>query len=174
MKDAAVHFGDTGAALHRSDKLINAKVAEFEELVQSAGEEKGLIHIYSGVVHVGVVEQVKARSVVLSEPGKKVELKIENIRLMSADELERWKNANLTFRTRDISVFIPEGASPGTLCRILEKMCQGTVCEIIDTYEGFEKGTSVTFRLIVRRDFDIGAMTMQAEKLLEDVGCFLR
>lgn len=174
MKDAAVHFGDTGAALHRSDKLINAKVAEFEELVQSAGEEKGLIHIYSGVVHVGVVEQVKARSVVLSEPGKKVELKIENIRLMSADELERWKNANLTFRTRDISVFIPEGASPGTLCRILEKMCQGTVCEIIDTYEGFEKGTSVTFRLIVRRDFDIGAMTMQAKKLLEDMGCFLR
>jgi ferredoxin-fold anticodon binding domain-containing protein len=53
-------------------------------------------------------------------------------------------------------------------------MCQGTVCEIIDTYEGFEKGTSVTFRLIVRRDFDIGAMTMQAEKLLEDMGCFLR
>lgn len=174
MKDASIHFGDTGAALHRSDKLINAKVAEFEELLQSIGREKGLYHIYSRKTHVGIVDKVMARSVTISESGKPVNLKIENVRLLNSDELNTWKNENLTTKTRDISAYIPENANPDTLCRILGKIGVGISCKVHDTYNSPEGRRSVTFRIIIRQDIDVNKIQIDAEKLLEGIGCTLR
>ncbi|MBP2030103.1 prephenate dehydrogenase [Methanohalophilus levihalophilus] len=174
MKDASVHFGDTGAALHRSDKLINAKVAEFEELLQSIGKEKGLYHIYSGKTHVGIVEKVMARSVDILESGKLVNLKIENVRLLNSDELNAWKNDNLAAKTRDISTYIPENADPDTLCHILGKISEGISCKVHDTYISPDGRRSATFRIDIRQDIDINKIQDDIERLLEGIGCILR
>ena len=174
MKNASIHFGDTGAALHRSDKLINLKLAEFEELLQSIGKEKGLYHIYSNKTHVGTIEKVMARSVILSEAGKQINLKIENIQLLSSEELEIWKNKNFTRKTRDISVFIPDNADPDTLCRISGKSHEGVTCEIMDIYSSEDRRKSVTFRLTIRQDIDINEIQNETENLLKGIGCTLR
>ncbi|MDK2891950.1 prephenate dehydrogenase [Methanohalophilus sp.] len=174
MKDASIHFGDTVAALHRSDKLINAKVAEFEELVHSIGKERGLYHIYSGKTHIGIVEKVMPRSVTISESGKLVTLKIENVRLLSSDELNKWKNENITRKTRDISAYIPNNADPDILCQILEKISEGISCKVHDIYNNPEGHMSVTFRLSIRQDIDVNKIQIEAEKLLEGIGCTLR
>ncbi|MDI3502711.1 MAG: prephenate dehydrogenase, partial [Archaeoglobi archaeon] len=101
-----------------------SKIAELDELVNSIGMEKGLRHIYSDVVHVGTVKKVTPRSVVISTGSKPVSLKLENIRLLSPEELREWKADNLREHSRDISVIIPKGddyLQPGDRAVILLK-----------------------------------------------------
>ncbi|MCK5108496.1 MAG: prephenate dehydrogenase, partial [Methanosarcinales archaeon] len=107
MKNAASHFGDTESALKRSDKLISAKISEIEAMIRSIGCEKAVLHLRSGVTHVGIITKVTPRTVIMEEGRKSVELKIENIRLLNDSELYDWKLANLRRFERDISVILP-------------------------------------------------------------------
>ena len=91
MKAAAAHFGDTASALRRSDKLINSKINEFDELVRSIGKECGLVHMYSGVTHVGTIEKVTPREIILLSGSRSISLKIENVSMLSENNLREWK-----------------------------------------------------------------------------------
>lgn len=175
MKHAAVHFGDTQAALGRSDKLINAKIAEFQELVQSIGTERGLRHQYSGVTHLGIVRKVTPLTVVIERSSREVELKIENTRLLHRDELLEWKKQNLKHNSRDISVIIPDGASPDRI-RDLVSQLEGMVSvDIIDIYDGLDTGSiSVTFRVTILGDRDAGTVHSNVNDLLSGIGCTVR
>jgi prephenate dehydrogenase len=173
MKAAALHFGDTPSALRRSDKLINSKVAEFEELVHSTGQERGLLHIYSRKIHVGIVKKVTSNNVILEEGKKELHLKIGNIKLLSEDELNYWKENKFKPTLRDISVFIPRSARPFTIQQILDCRRDGVKVETIDTYL-HKKGPSATFRLNIRGDLDACEIQRDMEELLEGMGCSLR
>jgi prephenate dehydrogenase len=176
MKEAAVHFGDTSAALRRSDKLINSKIAELDELVNSIGMEKGLRHIYSDVVHVGTVKKVTPRSVVISTGSKPVSLKLENIRLLSPEELREWKADNLREHSRDISVIIPKGADPEVIRRIIATDRNVISVRIIDTYTcaRSETGPSVTYRVSIIGDANATVVNNGITALLTGIGCRIR
>jgi prephenate dehydrogenase len=176
MKDAAVHFGDTSAALRRSDKLINSKIAELDELVDSIGMERGLRHIYSDFVHVGIVKKVTPRNVILSGGSKHVSLKLENIRLLSTEELLKWKAENLRKQERDISVIIPEGADPQVIQGIINANGNVISVQVIDMYTGIkgEAGTSVTYRVSIIGDSDASSVNNEIATLLCGIGCKLR
>ncbi|MCL7414695.1 MAG: prephenate dehydrogenase [ANME-2 cluster archaeon] len=175
MKHSAVHFGDTQAALGRSDKLINAKIAEFQELIHSIGSERGLRHQYSGVTHVGTVKKVTPLTVTIERSGREIELKIENTRLLHRDELAEWKKQNLKHNSRDVSVIIPHGASPEVI-RDLVSQLDGVVSdEIIDIYDGLDSDSiSVTFRVTLMGDLDVGELHRGVNNLLTGIGCTLR
>lgn len=176
MKNASVHFGDTASALRRSDKLINSKIAELDELVNSIGIEKGLRHIYSDVVHVGTVKKVTPRSVVLSTGSKPVSLKLENIRLLSPEELREWKADNLREHSRDISVIIPKGADPEVIRGIIATDRNVISVRLIDTYTcaRSEAGPSVTYRIGIIGDANATAVNNGIAALLTGIGCRLR
>jgi prephenate dehydrogenase len=148
MKDAATHFGDTASALRRSDKLINSKIAEFDKLLDSIGQEIGVKHTYSGIVHTGIIEKVTPITVVIKGGSKLIHLKIENIRLLTEGEMHEWKLDNLDHHLRDISVLIPKGADADVIMELISCNEDIVSVEIIDRYEGIE-GTerlSATFR----------------------------
>jgi prephenate dehydrogenase len=173
MRKAAVHFGDTESALRRSDKLIGTKIAEHEELVRSIGNECALKHIYSGVVHTGIVKKVTPRTVVMERNGKKIEFLIENIRLLNEKELYSWKVANLKNVTRDISVYIPF-ASEGDIIKSVITGVGGVVsANIIDIYNR-QNIQSVTYRLTIFGDRDAATVQGNVEKLLRGIGCTIR
>ena len=176
MKDAAVHFGDTGAALRRSDKLINSKIAEFDRLLDSIGEEIGVRHIYSGIIHTGIVEKVTPRTVVLDNGSRKIPLKIENIRLLSEEELHEWKLGNLEHHLRDISVLIPEEADAEVIMELVSCNDDIVSIEIIDRYEGVEgtKRLSVTFRVMIVGDVEAEDVQRVVERQLKGIGCSIR
>jgi prephenate dehydrogenase len=176
MRDAAVHFGDTSAALRRSDKLINSKIAELDELVDSIGMERGLRHIYSEFVHVGIVKKVTPRSVILSGGNRHVTLKLENVRLLSTEELLKWKAENLRKQERDISVIIPEGADPQVIQGIINTNGNVIAVQVIDIYTGIkgEAGTSVTYRASIIGDSDASLVNDEIATLLCGIGCKLR
>ena len=173
MKEASAHFGDTESALRRSDKLIGTKIAEHEELVRSIGSERALKHIYSGVVHTGIVNKVTPRTVIIERNGKRIELLIENIRLLNEKELYSWKSANLKNVTRDISVYIPAASD----ARIIKSVITGTEgvvsADIIDVYNR-QNVQSVTYRLTIFGDRDTTYVQGNVEKLLRGIGCTIR
>lgn len=173
MKDAAIHFGDTSPALRRSDKLINHKIAEYEHLLASVGEERGLLHVYSGKIHVGKVCKVTPTEVLIEEGTKKIYLKIENIQLLSAQELKEWKLKNLIHHKRDISLIVPENADPEVILNILS--CNENIVnsEIIDMYL-IEGKKSITYRIIIFADKEPDKVQHDVEKVLCGIGCKLR
>ncbi|MCZ7401094.1 MAG: prephenate dehydrogenase [Candidatus Methanoperedens sp.] len=173
MKKAAAHFGDTESALRRSEKLIGTKIAEHEELVRSIESERALKHIYSGVVHIGIVSKVTPRTVILERGGKKTEFLIENVRLLNEKELNSWKSANLKNVTRDISVFVP-AASDAEVIKSVIIGREGIVsAEIIDIYKK-NNAQSVTYRITIHGDRDVAVVHEHIEKLLKGIGCTIR
>ena len=173
MKNAASHFGDTESALKRSDKLINAKIAEIEEMIRSIGCEKAVLHLRSGVTHVGIITKVTPRTVIMEEGRKSVELKIENIRLLSDSELYDWKLANLRRSERDISVILPDRADPSVVCGVITGMGgDGVVgADVIDRYE---PKRSATFRIEILGDHDPDEVESRIEAVLAGIGCVRR
>lgn len=175
MKSSASHFGDTTSALHRSDKIINSKLQEFDQIAGFIGKECGLEHRYSGTIHVGTIEKVKPRNVILSKSYQKktVSLKIENIRLLSESELREWKIRNLKHITRDISVFIPVNAVPETIMKVISSNDKIVNTEIIDTFSGFKntEKLSVTYRMTILGDADPNSVQKDITRLLEGLGC---
>ncbi|MCZ7384497.1 MAG: prephenate dehydrogenase [Candidatus Methanoperedens sp.] len=173
MKKASAHFGDTESALRRSEKLIGTKIAEHEELVRSIGSERALKHIYSGVVHFGIVKKVTPRTVLLERGGRTTELLIENVRLLNEKELSAWKTTNLKNVTRDISVFIPKGSDAG----IIKNVVKATNCvvsvEVIDEYSK-QNTKSVTYRVTIFGDQDAAVVQGSVEALLKGIGCTVR
>ncbi|MDD3421503.1 MAG: prephenate dehydrogenase [Methanocellales archaeon] len=174
MRNAASHFGDTESALRRSDKLVNAKITELETLVQSIGEERGFRHIYSGVVHVGIVRKVTPQEVLLEKGGKRTELKIENVSLLSADELLQWKIDNLVPHRRDISVALLESVKPDIIAGILDGVDGILSVDQIDTYEIKKGHVSLTYRIEIRGDKDPSEVQHKVEELLEGIGGEIR
>ncbi len=171
MKNAASHFGDTESALRRSDKLINTKITEFGELVRSMGRESGVLHLRSGVIHIGVITKVAPRTIVMEEGRRSVELKIENIRLLSHAELQDWKLENLRRFTRDISVILPDRADPSVICDVLSRCDDVVRAEVIDRYEPRQ---SATFRIEILGDCDPDGVERGIEAVLLGIGCMRR
>jgi prephenate dehydrogenase len=173
MKEAAIHFGDTSPALRRSDKLINFKISEYELLLASVGEECGLLHVYTGKIHVGKVWKVTPTEVLLAEGTKTVSLKVENIQLLSSQELKEWKMKKLIQHKRDISVIVPENADPAIILDVLSCISNIAGSEIIDTYL-LERKKSVTYRISILADKDPDNVQADVERILCGIGCRLR
>ncbi len=173
MKKASAHFGDTESALRRSEKLIGTKIAEHEELVRSIGNERALKHIYSGVVHFGIVKKVTPRTVLIECGGRTTELLIENVRLLNEKELSAWKATNLKNVTRDISVFIPKGSDAGIIKKVVCGSDSVVSAEIIDVYDKQDM-QSVTYRLTIFGDNNAASVQKGVETLLRGIGCTIR
>ncbi|PWB52296.1 MAG: prephenate dehydrogenase [Candidatus Methanoperedenaceae archaeon] len=173
MKKASTHFGDTESALRRSEKLIGTKIAEHEELVRSIGSQRALKHIYSGVVHIGIIKKVMPRTVILERGGKNIKFLIENVRLLNEKELYSWKSANMNNVTRDVSVYIP-AASDADVIKSVIAGSEGIVsADIIDVYKR-QNTHSVTYRLTVFGDRNASIVQENVEKLLKGIGCKVR
>jgi prephenate dehydrogenase len=178
MLNAARHYGDTKGALRRSDKLIEANVREYDELHASVGEERVLRHVYSENVHVGVVKEVHGRTVHLEKDGETVELKTENIELLSRDEARDWKESNLPRRKRDVSAVFAATLERDVLEAVVES-CHDDVldAELFDVYDGDavpEGSTSYTLSLEILDDGEVESAVESVQNVLEGLGGEIR
>jgi prephenate dehydrogenase len=203
MKAAARQYGDTAHALRKSDKLINSRIAEYENILNSVGKVCGFFHFYSGKIHVGTLEKVSPDEIVLTKlvskgtsphiKNKLVKLKLENLRMLSESELWEWRKENLKHSTRDIPVVIPDGADPAVILNAINTSKQLAACEISDIYgvfnqvdnEGFGRVETekerkeverpgVTYRITVFGDCDADSVEAEVTALLCGLGCRIR
>ncbi|MFP4632155.1 MAG: prephenate dehydrogenase/arogenate dehydrogenase family protein [Halobacteriales archaeon] len=177
MREAARHYGDTRSAHRRSGKLIEASVREYHELHGSVGERRALRHIYSDVVHYGTVVDVDGTVVRLREGSDVVELRSENVELLSETETRRWREDNLERVERDVSVVYP-GELDVDVVEEVAVDCHDDVvgAEVFDVYSGdavADGHVSYGLRLEVLEE-DVDRAVEAVERVLSGFGGEIR
>ena len=173
MSSAAKNLNDLEASLGRSDKAISALNAEVTYLKNSVGMEVGLRHMYSGKVHVGILESLSPDFVILKENNRNVELKLSNIEVLSGEELKSWKTGNLPLKKLDVSVVLPETSQPELISRVIRSVEGVVSSEVKDVYRGGqipEGKKSITFTYQV---LSLESMEM-VQELLTGFGGIIR
>ncbi len=133
---ATKHMGDIKNALGRSDKAINGLNHEYTQLYNSIGEEVGLKHIYSGKIHVGILENLNDKTVFLKQGNKVKNLRIANIEVLSEDELYQWKVNNLDKKTESISCVFSKNVHVETIQKTVMKLENIIEINLTDAYTG--------------------------------------
>ena len=155
---ATKHMGDITNALGRSDKAIGALSYEYSYLNESIGEEVGLKHIYSGKIHVGILESIDGKTAVLRNGTKTKKLRIANIRIMLPDELHQWKIENLKTVTKSISCVFPKNVNVDIIQKTVLMHDNILNIKLIDAYNGpqiDDDSVSLTFEITALTKDDI-------------------
>jgi prephenate dehydrogenase len=173
MSSAAKHLDDLEAALGRSDKAISALTEEVNILKNLSGREVGLKHIYSGKVHIGILENLSPDFVILKHNNHITQLKLSNVEVLREDELIKFKLNNYTQKCYDISGIFPETCNPEIISRAIKSLNGVVDAEVLELYRGIQipnGKTSVTIRYCV-----IDPNTKDSvEKLLTGFGGIIR
>jgi len=173
MSSAAKYLDDLEASLGRSDKAISVLTEEIRILKSSLGEEVGLRHIYSGRIHVGILEEITPNFVIINSHNMLVKLKISNIEILNPKELKLYKNENYPRKIFDVSVILPKDSNPEVISSTIRTLNDVADVYVEDVYQGsqIESGMkSITFRYHV---IDVEARTT-VEKLLKGFGGIVR
>lgn len=173
MSSAAKHLDDLESALGRSDKAISALTEELSLLKNLVGLEVGLRHIYSGKVHIGILDELTPDFLTVKHHNKTTQLKLANVEILNNEELLKWKLQNYPQKNYDISSVFPEGCDPDVIAGTIKNLKGVVEAEVIDTYQGSQilKGyTSVTLRFSVIDE----AAFEDVEKLLKGFGSQIR
>ena len=133
---ATKHMGDIKNALGRSDKAINALNYEYTYLNKMIGHEVGLKHIYSGKVHIGILESIDGKTAILKSGNKTKKLRIANIRVLLDDELYDWKVRNLNRKTESISCVFPKNVNAETIKNTVSNIENIIDVKLTDAYNG--------------------------------------
>lgn len=171
--NATKHMGDIKNALGRSDKAINALNHEYSILYNSISNEVGLKHIYSGKVHVGILEDMDDKTVYLKTGNKVKNLRIANIEVLSNEELYDWKIKNLDKKTESISCIFPKTVHVETIQNTVLNIDNIICIKLTDAYNGpqiDDNSISLTFEVTALTKQDIG----NVKKLFEGFGGIIR
>lgn len=156
--NATKNMGDIKNALGRSDKAIGALNYEYSILFDSIGSEVGLKHIYSGKIHVGILESVDGKTAVLRNGNKTQKLRIANIRILLPNELYQWKIDNLNTKTESISCVFAKNVHVETIENTVLNIENIIDIKLIDAYNGpqiDENSISLTFEVTAMTKEDI-------------------
>ena len=156
---ATKHMGDITNALGRSDKAISALNYEYTYLNNSVGQEVGLKHIYSGTIHVGILESIDGKTAVLRDGNKIKKLRIANIRILLPSELYKWKIENLNTKTESISCVFPKNVHVETIENTVMNIENIIDIKLTDAYNGpqiDDEFISLTFEVtaLCKNDID--------------------
>jgi prephenate dehydrogenase len=173
MGSAAKHLDDLEAALGRSDKAISSLSEEIRILKSSIGKEVGLRHIYSGKVHVGILEELSPDFLTLNQNEKKTVLKISNVEVLSDSSLYTWKNENYPRKSYDVSAVFPENCSLEVIVNTLKSLDDVVDVSLVDTYRGSQIPAgkiSITLKYVVINS----EARVSVENLLKGFGATIR
>lgn len=170
---ATKNMGDITNALGRSDKAIDALNSEYTTLFQSIGKEVGLKHIYSGKVHVGILDDVDSKTATLRDGNKIKQLRIANIRILPDNELYQWKLDNMNRITHSISCIFSKNVHVETIQKTVENFRNIIDINLIDAYNGPQIPDDC-----ISLTFEVTALTKEAidnvEKLFVGFGGTIR
>ena len=156
---ATKHMGDITNALGRSDKAINGLNHEFTLLNKSIGCEVGLRHIYSGKIHVGILEKLDNKTAFLKQGSKVKNLRVANIEVLSEKELYNWKINNLKNKMESISCVFFKNVDANIIENTIRNMDNIIEVKLTDKYDGpqiDENSISLTFEVsaLTKEDID--------------------
>jgi prephenate dehydrogenase len=144
--------------LGRSDKAIGALSYEYTIINNSIGQEIGLKHIYSGKIHVGILESTDGKTAVLRNGNKIKKLRIANIRILLPNELYQWKIENSKTKTESISCVFSKNVDVETIRNTVLNIDNIIDIRLTDAYNGpqiDDDSISLTFEVTALAKEDI-------------------
>lgn len=148
--NATKHMDDITNALGRSDKAINSLNQEYSLLTKSIGHEIALRHIYSGKVHVGILESVDNKTTTLKKGNEIKRLRLANIEVLSAEELKLWKIENYNRKTESISCVFKNNINEKIILKTIANIEDIIDVKLSEKYSGpqiAEDSISLTFKI---------------------------
>ncbi|MDD3985120.1 MAG: hypothetical protein PHY59_04350 [Methanobacterium sp.] len=143
-------------------------------LKKHMGLEVGLRHIYSGKVHIGILDKLTHEFLILTKnKNNSVYLKLSNVEVLNNEDLLQWKLENYPKKCYDVSGIFPEGCDPDIIVDTIENLDNIVNAEVIGIYQGSQIPMgyiSITIRYSV---IDKNASII-VEKLLKGFGSKLR
>jgi prephenate dehydrogenase len=173
MSSAAKHLDDVESALGRSDKAISALTEELSLLKNLVGQEVGLRHIYSGIVHVGILKELTPDYLIISQNNSITQLKLSNVEVINSEELYKWKLENYAQKSIDISAVFTGSCDPKVIADTIKKLDGVVDAEVIDTYSGNQIPTE-NISVTIRYHFIDKIAVFEVEKLLKGFGSQIR
>ncbi len=173
MSSAAKHLDDIESALGRSDKAISALSEELSILKNLLGREVGLRHIYSGKIHIGILEELTPDYLTIKQNNDITRLKLSNVEVLKHDELQNWKLKNYLQKSYDISAVFNDGYDPDVITDTIKNLKGVVDAEVIDIYQGSQipaGNTSIT----IRYHFIEEGVPKKVEALLKGFGSQIR
>jgi prephenate dehydrogenase len=173
MSSAAKHLDDIESALGRSDKAISALSEELSILKNLLGREVGLRHIYSGKIHIGVLDELTPDYLTLKHNKSTTRLKLSNVEVLKPDELRNWKLKNYPQKSFDISAVFKAGCDPEVIANTIKTLKGVVDAKVIETYTGSqitEGNISITIRYRVIDEM----APSRVERLLKGFGNQIR
>jgi prephenate dehydrogenase len=174
MVESAKHLDGYEDALARSDKAISMLTQKSNVLSKSIGKEVGLKHQHSENVHLGIVKEVTAKSVMI-ETADNTEtcLKLSNVDILSENEIYEWKKNNFKLEQFDLSVVFPSKSDEKHLIEMFKNIEPVIDVEIVDVYNGEQiddSQTSYTFHYTLFNSEDRDYV----EEFIEGIGGTIR
>ncbi len=158
---ATKNMGDIQSALGRSDKAVNSLNHESHLLKKSLGKLIGLRHIYSGKIHVGILEDLGSEFLILKTKKRSHKLKIANIEVLSDKALFNWRVENQHIFKRSISCIFPNNSDSSVIRNVLSGVSDVVTVDVVDVYEGPQiKEGFISFT------FDVSALS---ESVFDDI-----
>ncbi len=173
MSSAAKHLDDVESALGRSDKAISALTEELSILKKLVGQEVGLRHIYSGIVHIGILDELTPDYLIISQNNNITQLKLSNVEVMNSEELYKWKLENYIQKSQDISAIFPESCDPKVIIDTIKNLNGVVDAEVIDTYSG-NQIPAEKISITIRYHFIDLMVVNDVERLLKGFGSQIR
>ena len=155
---ATKHMGDIKNALGRSDKAINGLNHEFTLLNKSIGSEVGLRHIYSGKIHVGILEKIENKTAILRKRNNIKRLRVANIEVLSEKELYDWKIINFDNKVESISCVFSKNVNIEIIENTVKNIANIIDITLTDKYNGpqiSDDSISLTFEVVALSKEDI-------------------
>lgn len=155
---ATKHMGDIKNALGRSDKAINGLNHEFTLLNKSIGSEVGLRHIYSGKIHVGILEKIENKTAILRKRNNIKRLRVANIEVLSEKELYDWKIINFDNKVESISCVFSKNVNIEIIENTVKNIANIIDITLTDKYNGpqiTDDSISLTFEVVALSKEDI-------------------
>lgn len=158
---ATKNMGDIQSALGRSDKAVNSLNHENHLLKKSLGKLIGLRHIYSGKIHVGILEDLGSEFLILKTNKRSHKLKIANIEVLSDKALFNWRVENQHIFKRSISCILPNSSDGSVIVKVLSGVEEVVDVNLVDVYEGPQINEG-----FISFTFDVKALS---EDVFEDI-----
>ena len=131
---------------------------EYTYLNNSIGQEVGLKHIYSGTIHVGILEDIDGKTAILRNGTKIKKLRIANIRILLPEELHQWKIENWNTVTQSISCVFPKNVNVEIIQKTVLMHDNLLDIRLTDAYNGpqiDDRSISLTFEVTALTKEDI-------------------
>lgn len=146
---------------------------ELSILKKLVGQEVGLRHIYSGIVHIGILDELTPDYLIISQNNSTTQLKISNVEVINKEDLHKWKLKNYTQNSLDISAIFPESCDPEVISETIKKLDGVVDAEVIDTYCGNQIPAG-KISVTIRYHFIDSMVVNEIERLLKGFGSQIR